>query len=229
MPETSPALLWTGKVGDASAFRVWGSQRFFCDLSSDKLSPCAAPCVFLGFPPDAPGWQFYHPSSRHVLSSQTSRPPPVDPLPPQGPAPSGVQSVVVLRLGVLSLGVLRLGVLSLGELRQELLSLGVLRLELLSLEVRSRQPLDLLVWCMGVAGPGGSLGASSRREPLSPQELREWFAQRWRRTAGAGASSAAEGAGATGPGGARHGSAEVLGLRSQSELPPASPLPAPSP
>ncbi|CAI7803547.1 unnamed protein product, partial [Closterium sp. NIES-54] len=69
-PETSPALLWTGKVGDASAFRVWGSRAFVRDLSADKLSPRAAPCVFLGFPPDAPGWQFYHPTSRHVLSSQ---------------------------------------------------------------------------------------------------------------------------------------------------------------
>ncbi|CAI7852270.1 unnamed protein product [Closterium sp. NIES-54] len=37
---------------------------------SDKLSSRAVPCVFLGFPPDAPGWQFYHPSSRRVLSSQ---------------------------------------------------------------------------------------------------------------------------------------------------------------
>ncbi|CAI7775435.1 unnamed protein product, partial [Closterium sp. NIES-54] len=55
-PETSPALLWTGKVGDASAFRVWGSRAFVRDLSADKLSPRAAPCVFLGFPPDAPGW-----------------------------------------------------------------------------------------------------------------------------------------------------------------------------
>ncbi|CAI5956254.1 unnamed protein product [Closterium sp. NIES-65] len=70
MPETSPALLWTGKVGDASAFRVWGSRAFVRDLSADKLSPHAAPCVFLGFPPDAPGWQFYHPTSRRVLSSQ---------------------------------------------------------------------------------------------------------------------------------------------------------------
>ncbi|CAI7753448.1 unnamed protein product, partial [Closterium sp. NIES-54] len=69
-PETSPALLWTGKVGDASAFRVWGSRAFVRDLSADKLSPCAAPCAFLGFPPDAPGWQFYHPTSRRVLSSQ---------------------------------------------------------------------------------------------------------------------------------------------------------------
>ncbi|CAI7837471.1 unnamed protein product, partial [Closterium sp. NIES-53] len=67
---TSPTLLWTGKVGDASAFRVWGSRAFVRDLSADKLSPRATPCVFLGFPPDAPGWQFYHPTSRHVLSSQ---------------------------------------------------------------------------------------------------------------------------------------------------------------
>ncbi|CAI5964968.1 unnamed protein product [Closterium sp. NIES-64] len=57
----------------------------------------------------------------------------------------------------------------------------------------------------GGSSPGGSPpgGASSRREPLSPQELREWFARRWRRTAGAGGSLAAEGAAAACPGGAR--------------------------
>ncbi|CAI7826802.1 unnamed protein product [Closterium sp. NIES-53] len=57
-PETSPALLWTGKVGDASAFRVWGSRAFVRDLSANKLSSRTSPCVFLGFPPDAPGWHF---------------------------------------------------------------------------------------------------------------------------------------------------------------------------
>ncbi|CAI7781271.1 unnamed protein product, partial [Closterium sp. NIES-53] len=72
-PETSPALLWTGKVGDASAFRVWGSRTFVRDLSADKLSPRAAPCVFLGFPPDAPGWQFYHPTSRRVGDASAFR------------------------------------------------------------------------------------------------------------------------------------------------------------
>ncbi|CAI7904110.1 unnamed protein product [Closterium sp. NIES-53] len=61
LPETSPTLRWTGKVGDASAFRVWGSRAFVRDLSADKLSPRDVPYVFLGFPPDAPGWQFYHP------------------------------------------------------------------------------------------------------------------------------------------------------------------------
>ncbi|CAI7797632.1 unnamed protein product [Closterium sp. NIES-54] len=55
VPETTPTLRWTGKVGDASPFRVWGSRAFVRDLSADKLSSCAIPCVFLGFPPDAPG------------------------------------------------------------------------------------------------------------------------------------------------------------------------------
>ncbi|CAI7891825.1 unnamed protein product [Closterium sp. NIES-53] len=98
-----------------------GSRAFVCDTSADKLSPRAIPCVFLGFVPDAPGWQFYHPTSRRVFPSQdltidesvpfyrlfpyrsspppppplflAPGPPPVDPLPPQGPAPSSVSQV----------------------------------------------------------------------------------------------------------------------------------------
>ncbi|CAI7879213.1 unnamed protein product [Closterium sp. NIES-53] len=70
LPKTSPKLRWTGKVGDASVFRVWGSRAFVRDTSADKLSSRAISCVFLGFPPDAPGWQFYHPTSRRVLPSQ---------------------------------------------------------------------------------------------------------------------------------------------------------------
>ncbi|CAI7849309.1 unnamed protein product, partial [Closterium sp. NIES-53] len=69
LPETTPTLRWTGKVGDASAFRVLGSRAFFRDTIADKLSSRAVPSVFLGFPPDAPRWQFYHPTSRRVLSS----------------------------------------------------------------------------------------------------------------------------------------------------------------
>ncbi|CAI7918907.1 unnamed protein product [Closterium sp. NIES-53] len=70
VPETTPTLRWTGKVGEASAFCVWGSRDFVRDLSADKLSSRAVPYVFLGFLPDAPGWQFYHPTSRRILSSQ---------------------------------------------------------------------------------------------------------------------------------------------------------------
>ncbi|CAI7912610.1 unnamed protein product [Closterium sp. NIES-54] len=70
----------------------------------------------------------------------------------------------------------------------------------------------------GGAAPGGPSGASSRREPLSPQQLREWFARRWSRAAGAGGATgagdpAAAGAagGATGPGGARTGGTGAAG------------------
>ncbi|CAI7795742.1 unnamed protein product, partial [Closterium sp. NIES-53] len=120
--ETSPTLRWTGKVGDASVFWVRGSSAFVRDTYADKLSACAILCVFPGFVLDAHGWQFYHPTSRHVLLSQdvtfdesvpfyhlfpyrsapppppplflAPGPPPVDPLPPQGPAPSGVSQAV---------------------------------------------------------------------------------------------------------------------------------------
>ncbi|CAI7778825.1 unnamed protein product [Closterium sp. NIES-53] len=121
LPETSPTLLWMGKVGDASRFRVWGARSFVRDTTADKLSPRAIPCVFLGFVPDAPGWQFYDPALRCVFASQdftfddsvpfyhlfpyrtaphpppphflAPGPPQVDPLPVPGPAPSGVSQV----------------------------------------------------------------------------------------------------------------------------------------
>ncbi|CAI7895600.1 unnamed protein product [Closterium sp. NIES-54] len=117
----APHFLCPFAVGDASVFRVWGSRAFVRDTSADKLSPCAIPCAFLGFVPDAPGWQFYHPTSRRVFPSQdvtfdesvpfycllpyrsappsppplflAPDPPPVDPHPPQGPTPSGVSQV----------------------------------------------------------------------------------------------------------------------------------------
>ncbi|CAI7785922.1 unnamed protein product, partial [Closterium sp. NIES-54] len=52
-------------------------------------------------------------------------------------------------------------------------------------------------------GPGGPSGALSRRELPSPQELREWFARRWSRAAGAGGAASAGGSTATGGTGAR--------------------------
>ncbi|CAI7784739.1 unnamed protein product [Closterium sp. NIES-54] len=75
----------------------------------------------------------------------------------------------------------------------------------------------------GGAEPGGagstrvaSRGASSRREVLSPQELREWFARRWSRAAGAGGTTATTGSGGSCPGGAGAagpgGTAEAAGV-----------------
>ncbi|CAI5951353.1 unnamed protein product [Closterium sp. NIES-65] len=254
MPETSPALLWTGKVGDASAFRVWGSRAFVRDLSADKLSPRAAPCVFLGFPPDAPGWQFYHPTSRRVLSSQDVTfdksvpfyrlfpyrtpslppspdflvpvPPPVDPLPPHVPAPSGVSQVDAVdpvevtgdsgaaagaEPGGADSGGAEPGGAGPGGTTAEGAEPGGAMpgaaepggAELGAAEPGGAEPGGTTAEGAEPGGaPGVSPAAASRREPLSPQELREWFARRWRRAAGAGASSTVEGAGAAGPGAA---------------------------
>ncbi|CAI7812274.1 unnamed protein product [Closterium sp. NIES-53] len=69
-PETLPTLNWMGQVGDASVFRVWGTLSLVRDTTASKLSPRTLRCVFLGFPTDAPPWQFYHPRSRRVFSSQ---------------------------------------------------------------------------------------------------------------------------------------------------------------
>ncbi|CAI7867350.1 unnamed protein product [Closterium sp. NIES-53] len=61
---------WTGKVGDALVFRVWGAISLVRDAKASKLSSRSLPCVFLGIPTDASPWQFYHLRSRQVFSSQ---------------------------------------------------------------------------------------------------------------------------------------------------------------
>ncbi|CAI7749203.1 unnamed protein product [Closterium sp. NIES-54] len=64
LPETSPTLRWTGEVGDASAFWVWGTLSHVRDTTATKISPRTLRCAFLGFPTDAPPWQFCHPRSQ---------------------------------------------------------------------------------------------------------------------------------------------------------------------
>ncbi|CAI7773375.1 unnamed protein product [Closterium sp. NIES-53] len=257
-PETSSTLLWTGKVGDASAFRVWGSRAFVRDLSADKLSPRATPCVFLRFPPDAPGWQFYHPTSRRVLSSQdvtfdesvpyyrlfpyrtpspppppplflVPGPPPVDPIPPQGPAPSGVSQVDAVEPVKVTGDSGAAGGTEPGGAEPEGAATGgaepggaVLGGAVLGgADPGGALPGGATPGCAAPGGaelrgapPGGSPGASSLREPLSPQKLREWFARRWRRAAGTGGSSATKGATVAGPGGARTVSTGAAGSAS---------------
>ncbi|CAI7819284.1 unnamed protein product, partial [Closterium sp. NIES-53] len=236
LPETSPTLLWTGKVGNASAFRVWGSRAFVRDLSADKLSPRATPCVFLGFPPDAPGWQFYHPTSRRVLSFQDVtfdesvpyyrlfpyRTAPLPP-PPLFLAPDAVEPVEVAVDSAAATGAEPAGAGSGGAEPEgaEPGGAGSGGAEPWGAESGGAERGGAATGGAepGGAEPGGtepggvepggagsarvaSRGASSRRELLSPQELREWFARRWSRAAGAGGTPAAAGSGGTCPGGA---------------------------
>ncbi|CAI7733009.1 unnamed protein product [Closterium sp. NIES-54] len=85
-PKTSPTLQWTGKVGDASVFRVGGALSLVRDAKASKLSFCTHRCVFLGFPTDAPPLQFYYPRERRVFSQDVT-------FDESGPAPSGVSQV----------------------------------------------------------------------------------------------------------------------------------------
>ncbi|CAI7760889.1 unnamed protein product, partial [Closterium sp. NIES-54] len=213
VPETSPTLRWTGKVGDASAFRVWGSRAFVRDLSADKLSPRAVPCIFLGFPPDAPGWQFYHPTSRRVLSSQDVTfdesvpfyrlfPYRTAPLPPPSLFLAPVEPVEVAVDSGAAGGAEPGGAESGGAESASAESGGA----------ESGGPEPGGTGSRG-AEPGGAKSArvasrspSSRWELLSPQEMREWFARRWSRAAGAGGPPVAPG-----PGDARTGGTGAVG------------------
>ncbi|CAI7934379.1 unnamed protein product [Closterium sp. NIES-54] len=225
LPETSPTLHLTGKVGDASVFRVWGSRAFVRDTSADKLSARAIPCVFLGFVPDVPGWQFYHPTSRRVLPSQdvtfvesvpfyrlfpyrsapspppplflAPSPPPVDPLPPQGPAPSGVSQVDPLP-GTAPVQVAVVSGAAPGAASGGAVSGGAEPGCAGSEGAGSRGAESGGAEPRGTASSGGPAGASPR---LSSQQLREWLVQRTHRR------SEAPGAGE--PGGAGAGGASV--------------------
>ncbi|CAI7824902.1 unnamed protein product, partial [Closterium sp. NIES-53] len=198
-----------------------GSRAFVRDPTADKLSSRAVPCVFLGFPPDAPGWRFYHPASCPVLSSQdvmfdesvsyyrlfpyrTASPPPpplflapgtpmVVPLPHQGPAPSGVSQVdlvepveVAVDSGAASGGAAPAGAESGGA------------------QSRRAEPGGAVP---ARAAFGGALGVPPRREPLSPQRLREWYSRLCQGTAGASRGAAGTGGAAGGATGGATGAA----------------------
>ncbi|CAI7772787.1 unnamed protein product, partial [Closterium sp. NIES-53] len=194
---------------------------------------------------------FYHPTSRRVLSSQdvtfdesvpyyrlfpyriaplpppplflAPGPPPVDPLPPQGPDPSGVSQVdavepveVAVDSGAAT-GAEPAGAGSGGAVPGSAEPGGA--------EFGCAEPGGA---ASGGAEPGGtksggaepggaepggaepwgagsarvtSRGTSSRRDLLSPQELREWFAQCWCRAAGAGGPPIVPGSAGACPGG----------------------------
>ncbi|CAI7731610.1 unnamed protein product [Closterium sp. NIES-53] len=232
LPETSPTLRWTGKVGNALVSWVWGSRAFVRDMSADKLSARAIPCVFLGFSLDVPGWQFYHPSSRRIFPSQDVT---FDESVPfyrlflleavANPLPSSVPVEVALdsgdargaasgcaEPGGAEHGGAELASVDSGGAEPEGVEPG-------GAESGGAEP-------RGTASSGGPAGASQLLspwpEPLSPQQLCEWFTQRTRlRSGAAGAGDSAPGdtgdgaagagdlaePGGTGAGGTRAGGA----------------------
>ncbi|CAI7866993.1 unnamed protein product [Closterium sp. NIES-53] len=223
LPETSPTLRWTGKVGDASVFRVWGSRAFVCDTSADKLSARAIPCVFLGFLLTRLAGSFTTPP--RVVSSllRTSHPlpgtAPVQVAVVSGAAPGaasgGAASGSVEPGGAGSEGAGSRGAEPGGAEPEGVEPGGA---ESKGAESRGAEP-------QGAALSGGPSRASPR---LSSQQLREWLVRRAHRRSGApgaggagyagvGGAAVTAGAGgtrgsaATGPGGARTSGAGAAG------------------
>ncbi|CAI7812937.1 unnamed protein product [Closterium sp. NIES-53] len=173
LPETSPTLRWTGKVGDASVFRfyhptlrrVLPSQ----DVTFDESVPFYRLFPYRSAPPPPPPL-FLAPG-----------PPAVDPLPPQGPAPSGVSQVdplpgtapvqVAVVSGAASGGAASGGAELVGAGSE---GAGFGGAELEGVEPRGAESEG--------AESGGAAGASPR---LSSQQLREWLVQRAHRRSGA--------------------------------------------
>ncbi|CAI7847601.1 unnamed protein product [Closterium sp. NIES-54] len=142
LPETTPTLRWTGKVGDASAFRVWGSRAF------------VDPAELVEVAVDSVAARGAEPAGEGTGGAET------------GGADSGGAESGLAEPG--------------GAGPEGTMSGGA-------------EPAR--------AESRGALGVPSRREPLSPQRLREWYSRRCRGAAGAGGAPGAPG-GAAGAGAA---------------------------
>ncbi|CAI7906187.1 unnamed protein product [Closterium sp. NIES-53] len=206
--ETSPTLRWTGEAGNASVFRFYHptSHRVFPsqDITFDKSVPFYHLFPYCSAPPSPPPL-FLAPG-----------PPPVDPLPPQGPAPSGVSQVDPppstvpvevagdsgaardaapggVKPGGAEPGGAEPGGVEPGGAESE--GAGSRGAEPGGAEPGGSEP-----WGVEPRGPtGASPRLSPRPEPLSPQQLREWLVWRARLRSGAAEAGAT---GDTGAGGA---------------------------
>ncbi|CAI7760197.1 unnamed protein product [Closterium sp. NIES-54] len=171
--EPTPTLRWRGKVGDASVFRVWGSRSFVRNTSADKLSSRDVPCG-----PAPSGVCQVEPTEPVEVAVDSGAGRGAE---PAGAGTGGAEPGVSVSEGVEP-----------GGAEPERVEPGGAEpggAEYGSAEPGGAEPAR--------AASGGPPGVLSRREPLSPQQLREWYARHCR-----GAARAAGAAGAAGAGGA---------------------------
>ncbi|CAI7810218.1 unnamed protein product [Closterium sp. NIES-53] len=185
LPKTTPTLRWTGKVGDASAFRVWGSRAFVRDTSASSQDVTFDESVLYYhlFPYRTASLPHPRRSSSHQVNPAEPVEVAVDSGAARGAEPEGVGT------GGAGTGGAESGGAESGSAEPGGAEPG-------GAEPGRVEPEGTV---SGGAKParvesGGALGVLSRREPLSPQQLREWYSWRCRGAAGAGASRAAGGA-----------------------------------
>ncbi|CAI7751977.1 unnamed protein product [Closterium sp. NIES-54] len=177
MPETTPTLRWTGKVGDAYVFCVWGSRAFGpSPLGVSQVDPAKPVEVAVdsgaarGAEPAGAGTRG---AELGVSVSEGAEPGGAEPerVEPGGAEPGGAESGSVEPGGA---------------------------------ESGSAEPGGAESWSAEPerAASRGRPGVPSWREPLTPQQLHEWYARRCRGAAGAaGVASAGAAGGAYGAAG----------------------------
>ncbi|CAI7817104.1 unnamed protein product [Closterium sp. NIES-54] len=250
LPETTPTLRWTGRLamrlhsvsGDLELLSAI-LLRTSCPPMPFPVSSLASLLTHPGGSSTTPPHVMFCPlrtsrltsRCRTTVSFPTALPlppppllflapgtPPVDPLPPQGPAPSSVSQVdptepfeVAVDSGAESGGAEPAGA---GTGGAESGGAESGRAESGGAEPGRVEPEGAV---SGGAEParaasGGALGVPPQREPLSPQQLREWYSRRCRGAARAtggtaGTSGGAGGAGAAGGAAGARGAAGASG------------------
>ncbi|CAI7819790.1 unnamed protein product [Closterium sp. NIES-53] len=208
-PKTLPTLRWTGKVGDASAFRVWGSLALFRNTTTGKLSSRTIRC---GGDPAADDTAASRRSPRLGNPPEFLPRPSSPPLPPDvvdsgdagGGAAGGVDSAGADTGGASSRGA-EPGGAEPGDAGSGGASSGG----------AERSSGGGVVGASAGGSRGGQQQQSCRQEILLSQQLREWVVRQGGSGGGAGGAGAggagAGGSGSAGAGGAGTGGAGAGG------------------
>ena len=64
--DKTPYELWHGDVPNLSYLRVWGCEALVKRDTPDKLEPRTTKCIFVGYPKEAMGYDFYDLSLIHI-------------------------------------------------------------------------------------------------------------------------------------------------------------------
>ncbi|VFQ61667.1 unnamed protein product, partial [Cuscuta campestris] len=66
--ESTPYKLWRGRKPSFSYFKIWGCEAYVKRLmTSSKLEPKSDKVIFVGYPKETRGYEFYHPSDNKIF------------------------------------------------------------------------------------------------------------------------------------------------------------------
>jgi hypothetical protein len=63
----TPYEIWTGKTPSLPFLKIWGCEVFVMQLQSDKLTTKSDKCIFVGYPKETLGYNFYNRSEGKVF------------------------------------------------------------------------------------------------------------------------------------------------------------------